>query len=145
MLASRSLHNSLTSLGGNPGGGPYPTAPVGPLQVPQIHDLMPRRRSPSLSPKPRSPRYSTQSQPGSRRTSPPSRPPLPQQQQQRRPSPPSHNNSYGPGPGSAPVSPRPVPNPATGFPSFTAGRNVSFEKNYVYYNTMNVQMLNSII
>ncbi|KAK6510068.1 hypothetical protein TWF481_004781 [Arthrobotrys musiformis] len=129
MLASRSIHNSLTALGGNAGGGPYPTAPVGPLQIPQIHDMVPRKRSPSLSPKPRSPRYSVQSQPRSRRNSPPSRPPvppLPHQQQQRRPSPPSHN-SYGPGPGSAPVSPRPVPNPATGFPSFTAGRNFQSE------------------
>ncbi|TGJ65134.1 hypothetical protein EYR41_009131 [Orbilia oligospora] len=127
MLASRSIHNSLTSLGGNVGGGPYPTAPVGPLQIPQLHDIMPRKRSPSLSPKPRSPRYSAQGQPRSRRASPPSHPPPPQHQQQRRPSPPSHNNSYGPGPGSAPISPRPVPNPSTGFPSFTAGRNFQSE------------------
>ncbi|KAK6517355.1 hypothetical protein TWF281_004011 [Arthrobotrys megalospora] len=137
MLASRSIHSSLTSLGGNFGGGPYPTAPAGPLQIPQ-HDIMPPKRSPSLSPKPRSTRYSSQS----RRPSPPSHHPHPphphhpphpphpqpqqQQQQQRRPSPPSHN-SYGPGPGSAPVSPRPIPNPATGFPSFTAGRNFQSE------------------
>lgn len=140
MLASRSFHNSLTSLGGNPGGGPYPTAPVGPLQIPHIHDIMPRKRSPSLSPKPRSPRYSIHGQPRSRRTSPPSHPPHPphpQQQQQRRPSPPSHNNSYGPGPGSAPVSPRPVPNPATGFPSFTAGR--TFQSELQLQNIINWQ------
>ncbi|KAF3936502.1 hypothetical protein ABW19_dt0210514 [Dactylella cylindrospora] len=111
MLGSQQrFSNSMTSLSGaNVAGGPYPTAPVGPLQLSHSDpSQMPILRS--HSPKPPSPRFHGQ----------PRNPSPPQfQGQQRNPSPPHSMTSR--------MSSRPVPNPATGFPSFTAGRSFSSE------------------
>ncbi|KAK6535226.1 hypothetical protein TWF694_001694 [Orbilia ellipsospora] len=142
MLAAQ-INSSLTSLGGNAGGGPYPTAPVGPLQIPKDDFAIPTRSN-SVSPKPRSPRFSSHGPP-SRKFSPSSNPnphshppPPPRSRSQpRRPSPPSIYTSHHGGP----PSPRPVPNPATAFPSFTAGR--SFVSEAQLQNIINWQTVTS--
>ncbi|KAK6359528.1 hypothetical protein TWF696_000683 [Orbilia brochopaga] len=145
MLASHPAQNPMMPLGnGKPNRGQFPPGPGGLLQLPNNssdYSQVPRVRSPSLSPKPSLPQFSSQP----RRVSPPSHPPMPPQQ--RRPSPGSMLSNVGPpmsmsmpmsmpmpmpmhpngGPPMSMPMHRPVPNPATAFPSFTAGRSFSSE------------------
>ncbi|KAJ6260353.1 hypothetical protein Dda_4579 [Drechslerella dactyloides] len=144
MLASHPAQSPMMSLGnGKPNRAQYPSGPPGFLGLPNNssdYSQVPRVRSPSLSPKPSLPQFSGQP----RRVSPPTHPSMPPQQ--RRPSPGSMHPPMGPngGPpmqmsmpmpmpmhnGGPPMSMpmhRPVPNPATAFPSFTAGRTFASE------------------